>query len=157
MVMVAIGGAGLLAESVLVLLLCAPMPSNTIRGAVTHWVSSLWNHQLVQSAFAVTSIVNGCNLAMLFYALRQPYYQLGLGFGRRHMRALMEMGAQIELLRNERDAFISGTSLFLFVILRRLVRIQMQLHSARAAEKAAAADARSLRSFGQKMPAHPSQ
>eukprot|EP01043_Picozoa_sp_COSAG02_P047619 COSAG02_NODE_4584_length_5189_cov_110.838900_4_plen_180_part_00 len=152
MVLVAIGATGLLAESLLVLLLCAPMPSNRIRGAVTHWVNNLWNHQFVKYSFTVLSVVNSCNLVMLFYLLRQPYYQLGLGFGRRRVRALMELGAQIELLRNERNAFISGASLFLFVILRRLVKIQKQLHSARTAEKSATTG--SPRSVDQKATAH---
>ena len=137
MVLVAIGGTGLVVESLLVGLLCAPMPSNKIRGAVTRWVSNLWNNQVVKYAFYLASIVNGCNLVMLFYALRQPYYQLGLAFGRPRMRLLMDIGAQLELLRDERNAFISGSSLFMFVILRRLVKIQTQLHSARTAQKAA--------------------
>lgn len=150
MVMVAIGGAGLLVESLLVLLLCAPMPSNKIRGAVTRWVDNLWNHQFIKYSFSVLSIVNGSNLMMLIYSLRQPYYQLGLGFGRRRVRALMELGAQIELLRDERNAIISGASLFLCVILRRLVKIQMQLHSARTAEKSATGGAGSPGSVDQK-------
>lgn len=140
MVMEIIGGAGLLAESLLVMLLCAPMPSNKLRGTVTRWVNDLWNRQFIRYAFAVTSVVNGCNLAMLFYALRQPYYRLGWGFGMPRARGLMEAGAQIELLRNERNAFVSGTSLFVFVVLRRLIKIQMQLHSARTVEKATVED-----------------
>ena len=135
MVMEIIGGAGLLVESTLVLLLCAPMPSNRLRGAVTRWVQDLWRHQFVRYTFAVTTVVNGCNLALLFNALRRPYYQLGLSFGRARIRGLMDLGLQIDLLRNERNAFISGTSLFMFLILRRLIDIQTQLHSARTVEK----------------------
>jgi hypothetical protein len=117
---------------------------------VTRWVDNLWNHQFIKYSFSVLSIVNGSNLMMLIYSLRQPYYQLGLGFGRRRVRALMELGAQIELLRDERNAIISGASLFLCVILRRLVKIQMQLHSARTAEKSATGGAGSPGSVDQK-------
>jgi len=42
---------------------------------------------------------------------------------------------QITLYRNERNAFLTGGNLFIFLVLRRLVDIQDQLRRARIASK----------------------
>ena len=77
MVLEIVGGAGLLAESVLVLLLVAPMPSNALRGSLTRWVSSLWTRPWVRYTFWITTATNALNLLLLFNALRLPYYKMG--------------------------------------------------------------------------------
>lgn len=120
-------------ECLLVTLLVMPMPSNKVRGAVTAWVSGLWDVTFVRYAFTSCMALDAFYLYFVFDALLHPLYDIGL-------LTPIETDASCEQrasrLQNERNAYITGFSLFLFFILRRLLDIQAKLHEARGEQKA---------------------
>ena len=122
----------LFVEVTLVTLLCAPMPSNEIRGAVTSWVASLWDLKPVQYAVLALLALDVFYFAFVYQALSNPLYDLGI-FSR-------EMGVSCEYKRDlylmERNAYVSVSVFFIFFVLRRLVDIQDKLHIARSQVKA---------------------
>ena len=133
--------AFMLVEAAVVLLLVMPMPSNQVRGAITNAITTLWDKQP-----SVRYLAIGCTVVNAFYfyhvvdALMHPIWTgvARLGFLQFNdplvtceMRALQ--------FERERNAYITGFSLFLFLVLRRLVDIQIKLHEARADCKATGA------------------
>ncbi|CAB9501723.1 expressed unknown protein [Seminavis robusta] len=119
-------------EILLVTLVCMPMPSNEVRGAVNGWVASLWLYQPVQYAAIGMLAVDVFYLCFVWQALSNPLYDMGF-FSH-------EMGVSCEYKQDlylaERNAYISASILFLFFVLRRLVDIQDKLHMARSQVKA---------------------
>mmetsp|Transcript_11346 Transcript_11346/g.16671 ORF Transcript_11346/g.16671 Transcript_11346/m.16671 type:complete len:158 (-) Transcript_11346:121-594(-) len=118
----------LIVEIILVTLLCLPVPSNDVRGAITTFVINIWENKQVQYFIYFILIMDVIYFYFVFHALLNPFYDLGI-------LSPVEMGISCEqkqdLFYNERNAYITGGSLFLFFILNRLVDIQEKLHQAR--------------------------
>ena len=135
----------MLFEAAIVLLLVMPMPSNQVRGAITAAITTVWdkNAAVRYVAFGLT-IVNALYLWSVMDALLHPSFRLALGYMGAEALLSCEMRA-LEFER-ERNAYITGISLFLFLVLRRLVDIQVKLHEARAEAKAGGVP------FGQPVP-----
>ena len=112
-------------------LLCMPMPSNEIRGRVNSWVASLWHAQPVQYTVYALLVVDIGYFATVADALLHPFYDT--------LAPAQNMGISCEykqdLFYNERNASITGASVFLFFVLRRLVDIQDKLYQSRGQVK----------------------
>ena len=75
--------------------------------------------------------INVIYFLMVFDALRQPFY----AFGFMLEDALVSCEFRAMAFERERNAYITGFSLFLFLVLRRMVDIQKQLFTLRAEMK----------------------
>ena len=128
----------MLIEAFIVLLLVMPMPSNHVRGAITASVTALWEKQPAIRYIAVClTLINGFYFWHVIDALLDPFrVHFGI-FGLNDPLLTCEMRATN--FERERNAYITGFSLFLFLVLRRLVDIQVKLHEARADSKSVAA------------------
>ena len=125
----------MLLEALLCLVLVMPMPSNQVRGAVVKTIVNAWekNKGIQYVAYAII-LVDVLYFWHVLDALSMPFYVYGLGlFEDAHMTCELR-SMQFE---RERNAYITGTSLFLFLVLRRLVDIQAKLFEARGEQKAA--------------------
>jgi B-cell receptor-associated protein 31 len=122
----------LLAESLLVLLLVMPMPSNQVRGAIITVIVDTWEkNNAVRYTGYFLGAINVIYFLMVFDALRQPFY----AFGFMLEDALVSCEFRAMAFERERNAYITGFSLFLFLVLRRMVDIQRQLFKLRAEMK----------------------
>ena len=121
----------LVLEILLVALLCMPMPSNEIRGKINSWVMSLWLAKPVQYTVLTLLVVDIGYFATVADGLMHPFYET--------LSLTRDMGISCEykqdLFYNERNASITGASVFLFFVLRRLVDIQDKLYVSRAQVK----------------------
>ena len=126
----------MLLEASIVLLLVMPMPSNRVRGAIITGIVSTW-----ESLPAVRYIAIGLTLINLIYfcfvvdALLEPwkyFYAQTFSADQEWMVSCEMRAVQFE---RERNAYITGFSLFLFLILRRLVDIQAKLYQTRSETK----------------------
>mmetsp|Transcript_8721 Transcript_8721/g.13450 ORF Transcript_8721/g.13450 Transcript_8721/m.13450 type:complete len:158 (-) Transcript_8721:205-678(-) len=127
----------LIIEIILVTLLCLPMPSNDIRGTITSFVINIWDNKQVQYFVYFLLVVDVLYFYFVFNALLNPLYDIGI-------LSPVEMGISCEqkqdLFYNERNAYITGGSLFLFFVLNRLVDIQEKLHQTRKRVKSFSSD-----------------
>ena len=123
----------MLIEAALVLLLVMPMPSNQVRGSIVGAIVTTWEKNV-----AIRYVAMGVLAIDVLYfwhvidALSMPFYAFGLfedAFLNCEMRSLA--------FERERNAYITGTSIFLFLVLRRLVDIQAKLFQSRGEAKAA--------------------
>ena len=110
-------------EMALVLLLVAPMPSNAVRGAVTTWVSGLY---AVPAFRYITYTLLAIDLVYFWYvfdALMHPLYDFGI------LVSPFEISCEVRAAKfeSERNAYITSFSLFLALILNRLIDIQAKL------------------------------
>ena len=122
----------MLIESLFVLLLVLPMPSNKVRGWLTSFVTGLWGQSAVKAVAICMLIFNTIYLWHVLDALESPLVSIGLMSG----NPLESCEVRAEMYAKERNATVCGFNIFLFLILRRLVDIQMKLHEARADQKA---------------------
>ena len=102
----------MLTEMLLVLLLVVPMPSNQVRGAITGAVTSVWEKFPALRYIAVTlTVINAVYLWFVVDALLNPF--------RAHFGFYADDALSCELraaaFMRERNAYISGFSLFLFL------------------------------------------
>jgi hypothetical protein len=120
---------GLLFQCVLVILLVIPVPSNHVRGAILQLVHLIWTPQPVKYIVALVMALNAWYFwSTLHFMSRQGSLLSPIDTARTQTE-------EISLYRNERNAFLTGGNLFLFLVLRRLVDIQDQLRRARIAYK----------------------
>ena len=120
-------------EAFFVLLLVMPMPSNKVRGAITGFVTLVWDQTpAVRYTAILLTLVNLVYFVSVFDALAHPLYQ-HLGF-MTLSEDLLAVSCELRAshFERERNAYICGFSLFLFLVLRRLVDIQAKLHESRA-------------------------
>ncbi|KAL7531367.1 hypothetical protein ACHAWF_003742 [Thalassiosira exigua] len=117
--------AFLLGELLVVALLCLPMPSNEIRGRVVRSVASLWENRWIQYTVYLVMAMDAVYFYFVCDALTHPLYDFGI-------LSPVEMGISCQqkqdLYYNERNAYISGGSIFLFFVINRLIDIQEKLH-----------------------------
>ena len=110
-------------------LLILPMPSNKVRGAITRWVTGLWKNDAVRYTFTAIMALNVFYFYFVMDAILHPFYDLGL---LTPIEQAPTCELKMDLFRNERNAYITGFSLFMFLVLRRLIDIQTKLHEVRA-------------------------
>ena len=117
-----------LVEGILVILLVLPMPSNNHRRAITDFVAGLWEAKYVQYTAISMLVIDAFYFYHVMGALLHPFYDMGI-------LSPVDVGLPCDLkagmFRNERNAYISGSGLFLFFVLNRLVDIQDKLHQYR--------------------------
>jgi len=121
----------LAAEMVLVLLICLPLPSNNVRGFIIRGYKMLWANEHVKLFFKV---VTGLNAILWLDAMRR-IFQLE----ERHEKFVGSVGdgdVKMHLFANQRNAWISGFSLFLIIVIYRLLVLMEQLHDSRRQLKA---------------------
>lgn len=123
----------MLLEATLVLLLSMPMPNNTARGAVITFITSLWEVPPVRYVFYAILAVDIFYFWFVFDALLHPLYDFGLLSYTGTEAVSCEIKAV--MYQNERNAYITGFSLFLFLILSRMIDIQKKLHLSRETVK----------------------
>ena len=117
----------MVAQAALVMLLVMPMPNNTVRGKVTQLVANLFANQAVRYVYLSFLAIDIFYFWYVVDALTHPLYDFGLltpiEIWPCEVRAVM--------YQRERNAYITGFSLFLGLILNRLVDIQGKLHAMR--------------------------
>eukprot|EP01083_Nonionella_stella_P221766 791980_1 len=112
----------LIVESVVVGILVMPMGTNMIRGAVVMSLNKLWN---TNSAMRYISyIIVFINMIYFAMTYKKVYYSPP-------QEMLKECDRKIELFREQRNLYITGFSIFLFFVFRRVLDIQRKLHNAR--------------------------
>ena len=128
----------MLFEAAVVLLLCMPMPSNKVRGAVTYFVTSTWNATpALRWISGTVCLIDAFYFYQVVDTLLDPLRQR---FGWLIVDdPLVSCEMRIHAIERERNAYITGCSLFLFLVLRRLTDIQGKLHEARYEAKSASA------------------
>jgi B-cell receptor-associated protein 31 len=125
----------MLIEAIIVLLLVAPMPSNSVRGALLKAITGTWESQTaVRYVSYAAVIINALYLWRVSDALKVPLYAFGI-----LEDPLISCELRASRFERERNAYITGFSLFLFLVLRRLVDIQAKLFESRADAKSASA------------------
>mmetsp|Transcript_12286 Transcript_12286/g.16084 ORF Transcript_12286/g.16084 Transcript_12286/m.16084 type:complete len:144 (-) Transcript_12286:236-667(-) len=119
----------MMGEMTIAALLCLPMPNNAIRGHITGFVGGLWEKKPVQYIVYCALALDLLYFWFVSDALLHPLYDFGI------LNFAVEGGitceAKQDLFYNERNAYLTGMSLFLFIIVNRLVDIQDKLHQAR--------------------------
>jgi len=123
----------MLIECALVLLLIMPMPSNQVRGAVTKFVAGLWDNDVCKYVSMGAMAINAIYFFYVCDHLLSPMYAFGFLSG--YDELLLSCELRAAAFANERNAYITGSSLFLFLVLRRLVDVQAKLFESRAEVK----------------------
>ena len=125
--------AFMLVEAFMVLLLVMPMPNNAARNAVVTFVSSLWDKAGVRYVFYALLAIDVFYFWYVWDALLHPLYDFGI------LVQIEAVSCEIKanLYQNERNAYITGFSLFLFLILHRMIDIQKKLYLSRETMKRA--------------------
>ena len=123
----------MLIEAFLVTLLVLPMPSNAVRGALTKFVANLYRLPAFRYVAYAILCFDVVYFWFVFDALMHPLYDFGLLTS--PFDASCEMRATNYV--RERNAYITSFSLFLALVLNRLIDIQSKLHEARGDAKMA--------------------
>lgn len=125
-------------ELTLATLLCLPMPSNEVRGAIVSFIVKAWESRAVRITSLVMLLLNTVYFWFVCDALLHPLYDFGL-----IRNPFAEGGLTCEqkqnFFYNERNAYLTGMSIFLFIILNRMVDIQDKLFQARGEVKRSSA------------------
>uniref|UniRef100_A0A6U4KA63 Endoplasmic reticulum transmembrane protein n=1 Tax=Hemiselmis andersenii TaxID=464988 RepID=A0A6U4KA63_HEMAN len=116
----------LVTEAAALSILILPMPNNTIRGWVLNFFSKTWA---------------GSNILryMTFFLLLLNVLYFGSSMSSIYSVEAFDLQtceAKLDYFRHERNSYITGFGLFLFVVLQRIVMIQTQLHDTRDKVKA---------------------
>ena len=107
-----------------------PMPANIVRGAIVTSLSKLWN---TNSAIRYISwLIVGINIIYFVLTYKNVYYSPPPEI----LSRWEECDTKILRFREQRNLYITGFSVFVFFIFRRLLEIQIQLHQARKKVKA---------------------
>ena len=109
-------------ECFVVGLLCLPMPSNYVRKTVVGLLVNVWKKQ--QPVRFMAGLMFAVNLWYFYEAWSYKGYS---GEYSEH--------DAIKKTREQRNFYLTGAGLFLYVILYRLIEIHSQLHDAREAQK----------------------
>ena len=125
-------------EVLLVTLLCLPMPSNEIRGAIVRWIVRTWETRPVQITSIILLALNVVYFWFVCDALLHPLYDFGL-IQNPFVEGGMTCEAKQNIFYNERNAYLTGMSIFMFFVLNRMVDIQDKLFQARHEVKRSAA------------------
>lgn len=137
-------------QSAVVLLLVLPMPRNDMRGLLVKFLSGVWN----QSSWLRNTCTTLCviNAIMFLHDMRALYlapplmgsvgdFEPGMPRMPPPPPNAMHCEAKLVRFRTERNTYITGFSLLIFFVMRRLLVIQTQLFKSREAAKDAEKDA----------------
>lgn len=128
-----LSAASLTVQSVVCLLLVIPVPSNSMRGAIVHGLNSLWaEHPALRGGAGLLCVVN---VIALGFAVRKLSFPPEMMPPPPPPHELVHCPFALEQFRAERNALLSGFSLFVFLMMRRLLETQKQLYEAREAAK----------------------
>eukprot|EP01116_Phalansterium_solitarium_P017521 TRINITY_DN4338_c0_g1_i1.p1 TRINITY_DN4338_c0_g1~~TRINITY_DN4338_c0_g1_i1.p1 ORF type:complete len:152 (-),score=24.12 TRINITY_DN4338_c0_g1_i1:253-708(-) len=122
--------AVLLAQMVLVLILCLPMPSNRLRGFIVNIFETAWSRSPKLRAFVQ---MIACATAIMFLDSMRSIYMLDEKLDKGSTGATAELMMKLRLFHSQRNAYITGFSLFLMLVLYRFQDLISQLHQARSA------------------------
>jgi len=111
-------------------LLAAPMPTNSVRGAILHVFEMAWRSQHVRyTAQGIATL----NFVLFLDAMRAiQYYTPDRTDQTNIYHDLMQ---RTKLLTNQRNAYIAAFNLLLSLLLYRLVTLSRQLYTSREQEK----------------------
>ena len=120
----------LIIQSVIVGLLVMPMPANVVRGAIVTTLGKLWD---TNSAIRYISwLIVFINIMYFGMTYKNVYYSPPAEV----LSRWEECDIKIMRFREQRNLYITGFSIFLFFVFRRVLEIQSQLHEARKQVKA---------------------
>ena len=117
-------------EATVVTLLVLPVPSNQVRGVITNFVANLWHKKPILYFVFIMLALDLFYFWFVFDALLHPLHDFGI-IRNPAFEGGITCEAKQNLFYNERNAYLTGMSLFLFVIINRLVDIQLKLHVSR--------------------------
>uniref|UniRef100_A0A7S0XLC7 Endoplasmic reticulum transmembrane protein n=1 Tax=Elphidium margaritaceum TaxID=933848 RepID=A0A7S0XLC7_9EUKA len=112
----------LMLESVIIGILVMPVPANVVRGVITTTVSRLWStNSGVRYVAWLMVLINFIYFATTYQAY---YYAPQIN----SVTKWEDCDLKIQRFREQRNLYITGFSIFLFFILRRVLDIQSKLH-----------------------------
>ena len=117
-------------EATVVTLLVLPMPNNRVRGAIRDFVAQLWEQKPIQYFVFAMLALDLFYFWFVFDALLHPLHDFGI-WRNPAMEGGITCEAKQNLFYNERNAYLTGMSVFLFIVINRLVDIQDKLRAAR--------------------------
>ena len=106
-----------------------PMPSNLVRGAVIKSLAHFWN------SYSGLRYVSYILVSVNFLYFAQTYKLVYYVERPAAMDRFEECDHKISLFREQRNLYITGFSIFIFFVFRRLLDIQTKLFEARRAVK----------------------
>lgn len=115
-------------QVLVVILLCMPLPSNAIRGKIVHSFQNVWkgSYQMRTLSRVIMFII----FLLFVDAMRSSYV-----YTEKHEEgatmAHNDLMIQIQRFRSQRNAYITGFSLFLGGVIWRLLFLIAQLYEAR--------------------------
>ena len=107
------------------------MPSNTIRGIIVNGLANFWSNNPIVKA------ISGLVLALDTFYLYDTFNHLYFKKRRKDGAPLDHTGPwgdcerRLHVCRDQRNAYITGFSIFVFLVMWRLLTIQKQLYDAR--------------------------
>jgi len=132
--------AVLMLEIITLSLLLLPMPNNAVRGLISKGLKAASDNQRVKQFFIVCLVV----ISLLFLDAMRTINHLDEEQDKGDRKGPhLEFAIKLRLFRNQRNAYITGFSLFLMLVIYRVTAILAQLHRERAANKAALKNAAS--------------
>ncbi|KAL7558663.1 hypothetical protein ACA910_010038 [Epithemia clementina (nom. ined.)] len=117
-------------EATVATLLVLPVPNNRVRGAIRDFVGNLWEQKPIQGFVFAMLALDLFYFWFVFDALLHPLHDFGI-IRNPAFEGGITCEAKQNLFYNERNAYLTGMSMFLFIIINRLVDIQDKLHAAR--------------------------
>mmetsp|Transcript_17942 Transcript_17942/g.23375 ORF Transcript_17942/g.23375 Transcript_17942/m.23375 type:complete len:175 (-) Transcript_17942:386-910(-) len=126
-----------LIQAFVVFVLVAPVPSNQVRGFIVNTLNHIWNESTTLRN--VLLILNALNVIELYLELRFLFVlappRPPVDAPHHHRAEFFDM--QIQLFAAERNTYLAAFSLFIYLIMRRLLDLQQQHVRAREGQKAA--------------------
>jgi len=113
-------------KAIMAFILCLPLPSNAVRGAITGCLNTTTDKFPQIKQFTIVLAV--VEAVYLFFAIRSLSFMDG---------PITGCSEQMELFRQERNAYLTGFGLFTTMVITRVYRLQSQLFEARKVAKKA--------------------
>ena len=107
-----------------------PMPANAVRGAIVTTVGKIWDSN------SAIRYVSWLIVAMNVLYFANTYYNVYYSPSQEALSRWEECDQKIMRFREQRNLYITGFSVFVFFVFRRVLEIQSQLHQARKKVKA---------------------
>lgn len=107
-------------------------PNNDVREKVVGWVGSWWAHPAIRWGSTGILFLDLFLFWQNIEALSNPI----MGYLGLYAPEYLECEHQLKGFYVERNLFLTGTSIFLFLVIFRLIKIQEQLQQSRANLKA---------------------
>eukprot|EP00456_Euglypha_rotunda_P015334 TRINITY_DN1491_c0_g1_i3.p1 TRINITY_DN1491_c0_g1~~TRINITY_DN1491_c0_g1_i3.p1 ORF type:complete len:138 (-),score=0.18 TRINITY_DN1491_c0_g1_i3:24-437(-) len=119
----------LLIECCIIFLECLPLPSNVVRGYINAGITAVWDRskysRVLISAWWII------NLLVFLESMHPQYHRDDTSA----ITVEQKMISQNRLLRNQRNAYISGFACFLMLVLYRIHKLQQEIFQLRSFQK----------------------